>query len=259
MPHWLIHLGVVGVFAVAVIDSSVIPLPVPGSTDLLDSAAGGESGESLAFGGGCDFRQPHWRLPDMERRQKGRRNHAAAVCAEAIPGADNTVGEAKRSPYSVSRCNPASTDSTHAVSAVCRSARGIPQPIPDRLRSRAISTVCHGRLAWRYLRTSSDPRLGAISGRMVGGGHLVFHRSAHRRSDFRPLEVSTRSAAVVEPRHGTCQLIYLPAQQRGTNRKSCAHAGNEHQITLVHTVLLRGRCPSPGGWCRPWCCRSGRC
>jgi membrane protein YqaA with SNARE-associated domain len=35
IPHWLIHLGVVGVFAVAVIDSSIIPLPLPGSTDLL--------------------------------------------------------------------------------------------------------------------------------------------------------------------------------------------------------------------------------
>ena len=35
MPHWLIHLGALGVFAVAVIDSSIIPLPLPGSTDLL--------------------------------------------------------------------------------------------------------------------------------------------------------------------------------------------------------------------------------
>ena len=35
MPHWLIHLGALGVFAVSVIDSSVIPLPLPGSTDLL--------------------------------------------------------------------------------------------------------------------------------------------------------------------------------------------------------------------------------
>ena len=35
LPHWLIHLGVLGVFVVAVIDSSVIPLPLPGSTDLL--------------------------------------------------------------------------------------------------------------------------------------------------------------------------------------------------------------------------------
>lgn len=35
MPHWLTHLGVVGPFFVAIVDSSVIPLPLPGSTDLL--------------------------------------------------------------------------------------------------------------------------------------------------------------------------------------------------------------------------------
>jgi membrane protein YqaA with SNARE-associated domain len=35
MPSWLTHLGMLGLFSVAVIDSSVIPLPLPGSTDLL--------------------------------------------------------------------------------------------------------------------------------------------------------------------------------------------------------------------------------
>src|ERR1035441_6587736 len=35
MPHWLTHLGALGLFFVAIIDSSVIPLPIPGSTDLL--------------------------------------------------------------------------------------------------------------------------------------------------------------------------------------------------------------------------------
>jgi membrane protein YqaA with SNARE-associated domain len=35
VPHWLTHLGVLGLFSVAVVDSSVIPLPLPGSTDLL--------------------------------------------------------------------------------------------------------------------------------------------------------------------------------------------------------------------------------
>jgi membrane protein YqaA with SNARE-associated domain len=34
-PHWLTHLGALGLFFVAVIDSSVVPLPLPGSTDLL--------------------------------------------------------------------------------------------------------------------------------------------------------------------------------------------------------------------------------
>ena len=35
LPHWLTHLGALGLFSVAVIDSSLIPLPLPGSTDLL--------------------------------------------------------------------------------------------------------------------------------------------------------------------------------------------------------------------------------
>jgi len=35
VPHWLVHLGALGVFGVSFLDASVIPLPVPGSTDLL--------------------------------------------------------------------------------------------------------------------------------------------------------------------------------------------------------------------------------
>ncbi len=35
VPSWLTHLGAPGLFFVSVIDSSVIPLPLPGSTDLL--------------------------------------------------------------------------------------------------------------------------------------------------------------------------------------------------------------------------------
>lgn len=35
MPRWLLHFGAFGLFSVAIVDSSVIPLPLPGSTDLL--------------------------------------------------------------------------------------------------------------------------------------------------------------------------------------------------------------------------------
>jgi membrane protein YqaA with SNARE-associated domain len=35
VPTWLTHLGALGLFSVAVVDSSPIPLPLPGSTDLL--------------------------------------------------------------------------------------------------------------------------------------------------------------------------------------------------------------------------------
>jgi membrane protein YqaA with SNARE-associated domain len=35
IPRWLTQLGALGLFSVSVIDSSVVPLPLPGSTDLL--------------------------------------------------------------------------------------------------------------------------------------------------------------------------------------------------------------------------------
>jgi membrane protein YqaA with SNARE-associated domain len=35
VPHWLTNLGPLGLFFVSVVDSSPIPLPIPGSTDLL--------------------------------------------------------------------------------------------------------------------------------------------------------------------------------------------------------------------------------
>jgi membrane protein YqaA with SNARE-associated domain len=35
LPRWLTHMGPLGLFGVAIFDSSPIPLPIPGSTDLL--------------------------------------------------------------------------------------------------------------------------------------------------------------------------------------------------------------------------------
>ena len=35
MPSWLLHFGLAGIFAVAAIDASIIPLPIPGTSDLL--------------------------------------------------------------------------------------------------------------------------------------------------------------------------------------------------------------------------------
>ncbi len=35
IPAWALHFGLAGVFAVALLDSSPIPLPIPGSTDVL--------------------------------------------------------------------------------------------------------------------------------------------------------------------------------------------------------------------------------
>jgi len=35
IPVWILHFGIVGVFAVAFLDAAPIPLPIPGSTDIL--------------------------------------------------------------------------------------------------------------------------------------------------------------------------------------------------------------------------------
>ena len=35
VPHWITQWGALGLFSVAVVDSSIVPLPLPGSTDLL--------------------------------------------------------------------------------------------------------------------------------------------------------------------------------------------------------------------------------
>ena len=48
-PHWLTHLGALGLFSIAVIDSSVIPLPLPGSTDLLLLWLVARSGDAWLF------------------------------------------------------------------------------------------------------------------------------------------------------------------------------------------------------------------
>ncbi len=49
MLHWLVSLGALGLFAVAILDSSVIPLPLPGSTDLLLLLLTAHRGTSLSM------------------------------------------------------------------------------------------------------------------------------------------------------------------------------------------------------------------
>lgn len=35
MPAWLLHFGLAGIFGIAAVDASIIPLPIPGTSDLL--------------------------------------------------------------------------------------------------------------------------------------------------------------------------------------------------------------------------------
>src|SRR5271170_1546862 len=51
LPHWLTHLGGLGLFAVAILDSSPIPLPLPGSTDFLLLLLVAHHGNPFLLGG----------------------------------------------------------------------------------------------------------------------------------------------------------------------------------------------------------------
>jgi len=54
--------GALGLFSVSVVDSSVIPLPLPGSTDLLFAVAGVAWRQSVAAGPLCHCRQHPGRI-----------------------------------------------------------------------------------------------------------------------------------------------------------------------------------------------------
>jgi len=53
IPAWLLHFGVAGVFLIALLDASPVPLPIPGSTDILILVLGAHGANPwfLAAGG----------------------------------------------------------------------------------------------------------------------------------------------------------------------------------------------------------------
>jgi len=67
LPLWLTHLGALGLFAVVVVDSFVIPLPLPGSTDLLLLWLVAHSGNPW-FLAAMAIPAASWRIHYMERR-----------------------------------------------------------------------------------------------------------------------------------------------------------------------------------------------
>jgi len=80
MPLWLIHLGALGLFFVAVVDSSPIPLSLPGSTDLLLLwlvAYGGDPWllAALAIAGSLVGGYSTWHLG-----AEGAKRHCAITC-----------------------------------------------------------------------------------------------------------------------------------------------------------------------------------
>ena len=93
-PHWLTHLGALGLFSVAVVDSSVIPLPLPGSTDLLLLWLVAHSGDPWLLVAICRGRQYSGRVYHLAHWPPRRRSGVAPICAGAPFSASRRLGKA---------------------------------------------------------------------------------------------------------------------------------------------------------------------
>ena len=161
MPHWLTHLGVLGLFSVAIVDSSVIPLPLPGSTDLLLLWLVAHSGDpwllaACAVAGSIVGGYTTWHI-----RQKRRRSGTAPLRAGASPWAGRRLGRASPHPRRLSsgrcfhrrfRCCPLSSPPVRWASHA-----GASWPCTARLAHPAL--LVH-RLAWRRLTGAGSSACG---------------------------------------------------------------------------------------------------
>ena len=124
--RWLMHLGAVGIFALAVVDSSVIPIPLPGSTDLvllLMTAFRSQSIGSPILFGSCAFvgsvigGYTTWAAGKKGGEAALDRLGQGALCASRTG-----LGKAERIALGCAGLSAASAGAADAVSACGRSA-----------------------------------------------------------------------------------------------------------------------------------------
>jgi membrane protein YqaA with SNARE-associated domain len=191
IPHWLIHFGVLGVFAVSVVDASVIPLPLPGSTDLLVLLLATQHSAL-------------WLLI------------LAAVSGSVLGGyltwsAGKRGGEARLQRYVPKRfLTPLSGwVKRHGITSVC-TASILPPPIPlmpfllaagalGVSRRQFLWAFTAARTLWldcvagSYLWKNCAALVVALLGRMVKHHSMGVHRSVDCRNCLRNMEVQARS------------------------------------------------------------------
>ena len=158
MPHWLTHLGALGVFSVAVVDSSVIPLPLPGSTDLLLLWLVANRGDP-------------W-IHHLAGWQKRWRSGAASLCASAAAAADRRLGRASSSFDCLSARLASAAHSSVAVCACFRCVRRHAQPLPCCIRNGSRHSLLFHSVARRCLWPPCCPDVCGNAPEMVGATAL---------------------------------------------------------------------------------------
>ena len=151
MPHWLTHLGALGLFSVAVVDSSVIPLPLPGSTDLL-FCGWWRTAEIHGCWRPVLLRAASWAdTPLGTLAAEAAKLRCATMCRRAFLGA--IVGWVERHPHPGGLCSrvASTADSALAICARLRCARRFAQALPCRFRRGAHPALFFRRMARRDL------------------------------------------------------------------------------------------------------------
>ena len=181
MPHWLTHLGALGLFSVAVVDSSFIPLPLPGSTDLLLLWLVANGGDpwllaAIAIAGSLVGGYATWNL--------GRRGGEAALrryVPARLLGRVVRMGGASPHPRRVSSRRASSADSAIAICACLRRAGRLARPLPERLRRGSNPALLPYCLDRRSLWTPRHPPVVRDAPEMVDSAALCVRGPARGR------------------------------------------------------------------------------
>ena len=157
--HLLVSFGIFGVFLVSIVDSSFVPLPVPGITDIMLVVFAAQKSNWISADSARHRRLRARRIPQLSGRP--RRRHA--VSRKARPPAHLQArlrldGEA-RHPLRRSACNPSAAHAALALRSRRGRAQDVEEEVPHHLHDQPRRTPRIRSLARHLLRQARPPSL----------------------------------------------------------------------------------------------------
>ncbi len=188
--HWLMGFGTMGLFVVSVIDSSIIPLPLPGSTDLLlillvVHRADPVLAALAAFAGSILGGYLTWK-----RRRQRRRSSAPSLSSQAICATPDRLGGEERHAGRRHLGIASAAIPADAVRAGLRRPGGFAKEVLSFLRLGSSASLFAGDLAGRHLWQGDGARISPLSLRVEHHPHVGVFGVDGGRHFVRGLEVS---------------------------------------------------------------------